>query len=76
MITVKIYGLLRLDSGIRELQVQAASIKELLRYLEAKGMDGHTLSGCHILVNGKETTLHCSLSDGDIVQLFPPVAGG
>ena len=76
MITVRLYGLLRLTSGIRELQLEADSIRDLLRQLEAKRLDGEMLSGCNILINGETATRRSRLNDGDTVQLFPPVAGG
>jgi len=76
MITVKLYGLLRLESGIKECYMDANSIKELLILLEQKGLDRKQLSGCNLLVNGKAASKHSPLTDGDTVQLFPPVAGG
>ena len=35
MITVKLYGLLRVESGIKEKQLEAATVKEVLEKLEA-----------------------------------------
>ena len=76
MITVKLYGLLRLDSRIKELQIDANSISSLLCRLEEHGLKRSDLSGVNILVNGKFTNKKTPLKDGDTVQLFPPVAGG
>ncbi len=76
MITVKLYGLLRLNSGIKELHLEADSVRDLLRRLEAKGLDGSMLAGCNIHVNGEKATWRSRLTDGDTVQLFPAVAGG
>lgn len=76
MITVKLFGLLRLSSGIRELRLEAVTVSDLLRHLEARGLDGDALAGCNILINGERVTRRSRLSDGDTVQLFPPVAGG
>ena len=53
MITVKLYGLLRIESGIKEKQLEAATVKEVLQQLEACGIDRRDLNGCVILVNGK-----------------------
>ena len=39
MITVKLYGLLRIDSGIKEKQLEAATVKEVLQQLEHCGID-------------------------------------
>ena len=76
MITVKLYGLLRIDSGIREKQLEAASVKEVLEALGECGIPGKDLNGCVILVNRKSANKRSKLSDGDTVVLMSPVAGG
>lgn len=78
MITVKLYGLLRLDSGIRELELEAATVAELYVRLPEKTdrITKKDLEGCVLLVNGKVSGRRTKLADGDEVQLFPPVAGG
>ena len=78
MITVKLYGLLRLDSGIRELSLDAKTVPELYsRLLEHTDRITKTdLEGCVLLVNGKVSSKRTKLADSDVVQLMPPVAGG
>ena len=76
MIVVKLYGLLRLNSGIKELQLDASSLKELLKQLETRGFSERELAACNLLVNGTLAAKRSTLKDGDTVQLFPPVAGG
>ena len=76
MITVKLYGLLRLETGIRELQVDAADWKDLNRKLEQAGLKKEDLKGCYVMHNGAAKTRTSKLKDGDVVQLLPPVAGG
>lgn len=76
MITVRLYGLLRLDSGIRERQLEAGAVREVLAQLEALGLDRKDLLGCVILVNGKPANKRRKLREGDTVQLMSPVAGG
>ena len=78
MITVKFYGLLRLDAGIRELNVAAASVTELYARVAEKTdrITRKDLEGCVLLVNGKVSGRRTKLTDGDVVQLMPPVAGG
>ena len=78
MITVKLFGLLRLDTGLRELQVEAANVKQLKNEI-LRATDRITkekLSGCVILVNGAPCKSWTKLKDGDQVTLLPPVAGG
>ena len=76
MITVKLYGLLRIESGIREKQLEAATVREALEALEACGIPGKDLKGCLILVNGKSAAKRSKLAEGDTVVLMSPVAGG
>ena len=76
MITVKLYGLLRIESGIKEKQLEAASVKEVLDQLAGCGIDKNDLNGCVILVNGNSANKRSKLTDGDAVVLMSPVAGG
>ena len=76
MITVKLFGLLRLESGIKERQMEAATVKEVLQQLEKAGIARKDLSGCVIFVNGESANKRRKLADGDLVVLMPPVAGG
>lgn len=76
MITVKLYGLLRLDSGIKERTLEADKVSGIFTALARLGIDRKTLEGSVILVNGKPAKKRAILKDGDVVQLLPPVAGG
>ena len=76
MITVKLYGLLRIDSGIRERKIEAAHMKEVFQDLMLQGISPKELNGCIILINGKSGNRRSKLQDGDVVQLMSPVAGG
>ncbi len=76
MITVKLFGLLRLDSGIREKQLEAKTVKDVLTALEQCGIPKKDLDGCIVLVAGKNAGKRTKLQDGDTVVLMSPVAGG
>ena len=76
MITVKLYGLLRIESGIRERQIEAERAADVLEDLVMQGIPRKELKGCILLVNGKPGTKRMKLNDGDVVQLLSPVAGG
>ena len=76
MITVKLYGLLRIESGIKERKIEAGSMKEIFQYLTNLGISRKDLTGCVILVNGKPANKRHTLHDGDTVTLMSPVAGG
>ena len=76
MITVKLYGLLRIESGIKEKQLEASTVKEVLDALANCGIDRKDLDSCAILVNGNSASKRNKLADGDTVVLMSPVAGG
>ena len=84
MITVKLFGTLRIDSGVKEVQAEAARVKELyapvLDAIRAKQPDTcitlKTLKGCRIAVNGTAAAPATALQPGDTVYFFPAVAGG
>ena len=76
MITVKLYGLLRIESGIKEKQMDAATMKEVLDILADCGLSSKDLKGCVILINGTGASRRSKLKDGDTVVLMSPVAGG
>lgn len=84
MIKVKLFGLLRLDTGLKELSLEAASVKELYPLLlaEAKKAKPSTtvtaadIDGCIIMINGAQGKKSSRLSDGDTVMLMSPVCGG
>jgi molybdopterin converting factor small subunit len=76
MITVKLYGLLRVDSGIKERKIEAAGMNDVFRDLMMQGISRKDLEGCIILINGKPAGKRSLLKNGDLVQLMSPVAGG
>lgn len=76
MITVRLYGLLRIKSGIKERKIEASSIKDVWHDLIQQGISEKELKGCLILINGKAANRRSALKDGDVVQLMSPVAGG
>ena len=76
MITEKLYGLLRINSGIKERQIEASSMKDVWNDLMAQGISKKDLNGCIILINQKSANKKSMLTDGDVVQLMSPVAGG
>ena len=84
MVTVKLFGLFRLDTGLKTLNVEANSVKELYHILlaEAKKVKPDTkitaadIDGCIVVVNGKQARKSSPLKDGDQVSLMSPVCGG
>ncbi|MBR2754712.1 MAG: MoaD/ThiS family protein [Lachnospiraceae bacterium] len=84
MVTVKLFGLFRLDTGLKEIKAEASSVKELYPILldEAKKVNPTTMitaadiDGCIVVINGKQSKKNSKLRDGDIVFLMSPVCGG
>ena len=84
MVHVRLFGLLRLDTGLKELDADADSVAALCPILlaEAKRVRPSTrvtakdIDGCTILINGKPGKKKSRLSDGDEVLLMSPVCGG
>ena len=76
MITVKLFGLIRIESGIKQKQLEARSVKETLAFLTDCGIPKKDLDSCVILVNGSPANKRSKLTDGDTVVLMAPVAGG
>lgn len=84
MITVKLFGTLRIDTGVKEVFVQGKRVKELyepileeiLRMNPNSGVTLKKLKSCNAAVNGTLSSPGTKINDGDIVYLFPAVAGG
>jgi len=83
MVKVKFFGLLRIDSGIKEMELEADSLKALYpliiskaEEMGCKALNMEMLRACAVNVNGKAAVKGQKLSPGDTVCLFPPVAGG
>ena len=84
MVTVKLFGTLRLNTGVKELTAEADSVRALYPFVLAEirkqkpdsGITEKALKSCLIAVNGKQVTPRTKLLDGDTVYLFPAAAGG
>lgn len=84
MVHIELFGLFRLDTGIKELDAEVSSVKELYPILlkKAKEINPNTtitskdIDGCIIVVNGVQTKKSARLKDGDKVMLMSPVCGG
>lgn len=78
MITVKLFGLLRIESGIKELHLKADTMKQLCDNLclQSERISKKDLDKCIILINGNKGTKRSKLQDGDTVIFMSPVAGG
>ena len=81
---VKLFGTLRLDTGLKELSLEASTVKELYPLLlaEARKANPSTkvkaadIDGCIIMINGQQGKKSSRLHEGDTVMLMSPVCGG
>ena len=84
MVKVKLFGLFRLDTGLKELSADVQTVKDLYPVLleEAKKANPATkitaadIDGCIVVINGKQCKKSAKLKDGDEVWLMSPVCGG
>lgn len=84
MVTVKLFGTFRIDSGIKQLQIEASCVKDIFPIImdEVKRRDPETeltmkdLKGCLVSIGGRQVSLRTKLNDGDELYLVPAVGGG
>lgn len=84
MVKVKLFGLFRLDTGIKEIELDAGTVKGLYPLLleAAKKAKPDTtvtakdIDGCIVVINGVQSKKTSKLRDGDEVMLMSPVCGG
>lgn len=84
MVKVKIFGLFRLESGIKEINLEAHVVSDLYPMLiqKIKEVKPYTkinikvLNGCSVIVNDKFANKNTKLNDNDVVMLLSPVCGG
>lgn len=84
MVKVKLFGLFRMDTGLKEIDADVSSVRELYPLLlaEAKRAKPSTtvtaadIDGCIIMINGVQGKKSSRLKDGDTVMLMSPVCGG
>ena len=84
MVTVKLFGLFRLDTGLKELRLEADSVAALYPKLLAAAREASArtivtekdIDGCIVMINGVQGKKSSKLRDGDTVMLMSPVCGG
>lgn len=77
MVTVKLFGLVSLDSGILSMQVEARSVREVIEKVASTGKaDKIALRKSTIFVDGKRAMPGTKIRDGREVVFFSPAGGG
>lgn len=83
MVKVKLFGILRLDSGVKEFETEASQVKDifpvLIEKVNATGKANLTMKdmkGYILSVNGNQVKKNAKLQDGDVVMFTSPTCGG
>ena len=77
MVTIKLFGSLRLRTGCKGLEANVATVKGACELLSAE--TGHNLKdfrNCVFMINGKPGKLSSPLKDGDELVLLAAAGGG
>ena len=77
MVTIKLFGTLRLKTGCKALTAEASDVKAACALLEKEtGLPAGEFRKCVIAINGKPCKNSAALQEGDEVAFFSPSGGG
>jgi len=79
MVTVRLFGMFRLETGLKEVSLEADKVKELYPLLAksaGRKFEKKYFENCVVVVNGAPAGNQTALKDGDLVFLTTPMAGG
>ena len=77
MVTIKLFGSLRLKTGFKEMQAYASSVAEACGLLaRATGYDKKEFKNCLFVINGRRSKYSSPLKEGDELILMSPSGGG
>lgn len=84
MVKVKLFGLFRIESHIKELEIEGKVVSDLYPVIleEIKKVKPYTkislkdINGCSVIVNDDFANKNTKLNDNDVVMLLSPVCGG
>ncbi len=77
-ITVRYFALFRENAGTSEekLSLDVATAADLYEQLQHRHGSLDARAHCKVAINDEMSAWDAPLADGDVVLLFPPVAGG
>ena len=77
-LTIRYFALFRENAGIGEesVSLDADTAADVFAMLKDRHGSGEPLGHCKVAINDEIADWDASVSDGDTVLLFPPVAGG
>ena len=77
MVKIKLFGSLRLKTGLKELDADISRVKDAFLLLaKATGLKEKDFKQCVMLINGKQVKASTLLLDGDELELLTPAGGG
>jgi len=80
MVTIKLFGSLRLKTGCKGLEVSAADVPAVKAACDLLAAEtGHSIKefkNCVFMINGKPGRLSSALKDGDELVLLAAAGGG
>jgi MoaD family protein len=77
-VTVKYFAMFREHAGVSEetLELDAATARDVFEQTRSRHGSSEPIGHCKVAINDQMADWTASVNDGDIVLLFPPVAGG
>jgi len=77
MVTIKLFGTLRLKTGFKQIEADITSVREAQQILgEHTGFPAKEFKKCVMALNGTPCKSSAKLSDGDILTFLSPAVGG
>ncbi len=80
MVKVKLFGVIRLGSGIKETECSASTLTEVFDHVNSispNNVEPFTFGDAIVFINGERVTKQkINLNDGDEVWLMSPASGG
>ena len=77
-VTVRYFAMFREQAGVGEetLELDAATARDVFEATRARHKSQEPGGHCKVAINDRMAEWDAPVEDGDIVLLFPPVAGG
>jgi len=81
MVKVKLFGVMRLKTKIKEIDIPEGRISDALPLIVSKadpvsGVTVKELKNCVIMINGKQSNCRAKVKNGDEVVFLSPAGGG
>ncbi|MDO4745563.1 MAG: MoaD/ThiS family protein [Bacillota bacterium] len=77
MVSIKLFGTLRLKTGCKGLEADVSTVAEACELLAGEtGMSAKDFRKCIIVINGTQSKPNAALQEGDELAFFSPSGGG